>query len=231
MRSPSIEEAEAAADRVPGSALSARLYDPVLWWGERSGLARSRHHLLSEAKGEVIEIGAGTGLNLRHYDRSNIGRVVLVEPERHKAEILAGRLARTDLEGEVVRAPASMLPFADETFDTAIVTLCFCTVPDPVESMIEIDRVLKPGGVLLFMEHVRSERPWLGAIQDRLRRPWASLADGCQCNRRTVDMLRETGWTVDVSHVADGPLMPPVARPIVSGRARKQAAIPAGGEG
>lgn len=231
MHSPSLQEAEAAADRVPGSALSARLYDPVMWWGERSGLAKSRHHLLAEARGEVVEIGAGTGLNLGHYDRSAIGRVVLVEPERHKAAILAERLAGTDLNGEVVRAPASMLPFGDETFDTAVVTLCFCTVPDPVESMEEIARVLKPGGTLLFMEHVRSERPWLGAIQDRLRRPWARLADGCQCNRRTVDMLRETGWTVNVTHVADGPLMPPVAKPIVSGRARKQGGTSAGEEG
>lgn len=231
MSHPSLQEAEQAADRVPGSALSARLYDPVLWWGERSGLSRNRHHLLAEAEGDVVEIGAGTGLNVDHYDRARVGRLVLVEPERHKAAILSGRFDRAGLEGEVVRAPASMLPFKDETFDTAAVTLCFCTVPDPVESMREIARVLKPGGVLLFMEHVRSERAWLGTLQDRLRGLWARVADGCQCNRRTVEMLEGSGWEVEVIHVSDGALMPPVARPIVSGRARKRVSITSGDSG
>ena len=228
MTQPSLHEAEAAADRVPGSALSARLYDPILWWGERSGLARSREILLAEAEGVVLEVGAGTGLNLPHYDRERVERLVLVEPERHKAEILSERVEREGIEAEVVRAPGSMLPFDEGTFDTAVVTLCFCTVPDPIESMKEIGRVLRPSGVLLFMEHVRSDRAWLGSLQDRLRGPWAKLADGCQCNRRTVDSLEEAGWSVDISHVADGPLMPPVARPIVSGRARKRQELPTG---
>jgi SAM-dependent methyltransferase len=217
---PSREEAEAAADQVPGSALSARLYDPVLWWGERTGLARNRHRLLSEAEGEVIEIGAGTGLNLGHYDPTRVERLVLVEPERHKAAILERKTRESGLEAEVVRAPASVLPFGDDSFDTAVVTLCFCTVPDPRESMAELARVLRPEGRLLFMEHIRSERPWLGSLQDLLKGPWARLADGCQCNRRTLDLLSEGGWEVEVLHTADGPLMPPVARPIVSGQAR-----------
>jgi SAM-dependent methyltransferase len=228
MSHPSLQEAEAEADRVPGSALSARLYDPILWWGERSGLSRSREVLLAEAGGAVLEVGAGTGLNVRHYDRDRVERLVLVEPDRHKAAILRDRLGQVNLEGEVVRAPASMLPFGDEVFDTAVVTLCFCTVPDPVESMKEIGRVLKPDGVLLFMEHIRSDRSWLGALQDRLRGPWERVADGCQCNRRTVELLRGGGWDVDITHVSDGALMPPVARPIVSGRARKRQGLAPG---
>lgn len=227
MGHPSRQQAEAEADRVPGSALSARLYDPVLWWGERSGLARKRRKLLAGAGGSVIEIGAGTGLNLRHYDGDLVESLVLVEPDRHKASILAERAGRTGIEAEVIRAPASMLPFGDGAFDTAVVTLCFCTVPDPADSMREIGRVLGPDGSLLFMEHVRSERPWLGAIQDRLRAPWSRLADGCQCNRRTVEMLRAEGWEVEVLDVADRASMPPVARPIVSGRARKRPVIEA----
>jgi SAM-dependent methyltransferase len=217
---PSREEAEAAADLVPGSALSARLYDPVLWWGERTGLARNRHLLLGEAEGQVVEIGAGTGLNLRHYDPARVEGLALVEPERHKAAILGRKVTESGLDAEVVRAPASALPFEDDSFDTAVVTLCFCTVPDPLESMTELARVLKQDGRLLFMEHIRSERSWLGPLQDFLRGPWSRLADGCQCNRRTLDLLREGGWEVEVLHTADSALMPPVARPIVSGRAR-----------
>ena len=225
MGHPSPQEAEVEADRVPGSALSARLYDPVLWWGEKTGLARKRQRLLAEARGSVIEVGAGTGLNLPHYDLAQTDRLVLVEPERHKAAILSDRAAGLGAGVEVVRAPAEMLPFADGTFDTAVVTLCFCTVPDPVGAMGEIGRVLRSDGILLFMEHVRSDRPWLGPIQDRLRAPWARLADGCQCNRPTVEILKAEGWEVEVTHVADRVTMPPVARPIVSGRATKPLAI------
>lgn len=220
-----MEAAREAADQVPGSALSARLYDPVLWWGERTGLGRNRARLLADAGGEVVEIGAGTGLNLRHYDPDRVDRLVLVEPERHKAAILARRCLESGIETEVVRAPASMLPFRDASFDTIVVTLCFCTVPDPLESMEELARILRPEGQLLFMEHIRSERPWLGQVQDFLRAPWAKLADGCQCNRRTLDLLRRAGWEVEVLHTADGALMPPVARPIVSGRARKSSRL------
>ena len=229
-RVPDRELAREAADRVPGSALSARLYDPVLWWGERTGLARNRARLLAGASGEVIEVGAGTGLNLRHYSPELVNRLVLIEPEAHKAAILTDRCRESEIEAEVVRAPASMLPFADASFDTAVVTLCFCTVPDPLDSMAELARVLRPDGQLLFMEHIRSDRPWLGPVQDFLRAPWARLADGCQCNRRTLDLLRQNGWEVEVLHTADGALMPPVARPIVSGRARKSSRLlPQGG--
>jgi SAM-dependent methyltransferase len=216
---PSREEALALADRVPGSAFSARLYDPVLWIGERTGLARSREILLSDARGEVIEIGAGTGLNLERYPSEGIDRLVLVEPEVHKARTLGDRAGQSGLEVEVVRATAEALPFPDDSFDTAVVTLCLCTVPDPDAALVELARVLRPGGELLFMEHVRSERPWLGRLQDRLRRPWAALADGCQCNRRTVRAIEDAGYEVEVEHTADRAFMPPVARPIVSGRA------------
>ena len=220
MNPPTREEAAALADRVPGSALSARLYDPVLWLGERSGLARSRQILLSGARGRVIEIGAGTGLNLPRYPAVGVESLVLVEPEHHKAQTLSGRAKESGIEAEVVRATAEALPFSDDSFETAVVTLCLCTVPDPAAALTEIARVLVPGGTLLFMEHVRSDRPRLGRLQDRLRAGWAALADGCQCNRRTVEAMELAGFEVEVEHVADRPLMPPVARPIVSGKAR-----------
>ncbi|MFM8889781.1 MAG: class I SAM-dependent methyltransferase [Solirubrobacterales bacterium] len=220
MTVPTREEAIALADRVPGSRLSARIYDPILWLGERSGLARSRQLLLSGARGDVIEVGAGTGLNLPRYPTEARERLVLVEPELHKSLTLAERAGGIPVETEVIRATAEALPLEADSFDTAVVTLCLCTVPEPEAALAEIARVLKPGGNLLFMEHVRSERPRLGRLQDRLRRSWAALADGCQCNRRTVETIELAGFEVEVDHGADGALMPPVARPIVSGKAR-----------
>lgn len=212
-----LRAAEAAAELVPGSGFTARLYDPVLWLGERTGLARWRERTIRPARGSVLEIGAGTGLNLARYP-AGIGHLVLTEPDRHKADRLRAR-AGARARPQVVRAPAEILPFPDGTFDTVVATLVLCTVADPAAAIAEVARVLKPDGQLLFLEHVRADGR-LGRIQDRLERPWMRLADGCHCNRRTVELLRAGGLEVEVTATADRFTMPPVARPIVSGIAR-----------
>ncbi|MEX0621335.1 MAG: class I SAM-dependent methyltransferase [Solirubrobacterales bacterium] len=219
MSAPSEVEVARQADRVHGSGLSARLYDPFLWWGEKSGLSERRDRLLEAATGEVLEIGAGTGLNLAHYP-GGLSRLVLTEPEEHKAALLLKKAANLDLEAEFVRASAEALPFEDDSFDTIVATLVFCTVGEPEQGIAELRRVLRPGGSWLFIEHIRSDRPAIGRLQDRIRRPWASIADGCQCNRRTIEMIEAGGFNVELKSVADKALMPPVARPIVTGIAR-----------
>jgi ubiquinone/menaquinone biosynthesis C-methylase UbiE len=216
---PGRAEVERQADRVHGSGLSARLYDPFLWWGEKSGLSKKRDRLLEAARGEVLEIGAGTGLNLAHYP-SGLDRLVLTEPEEHKAALLLKKAADLDIEAEFVRASAEALPFDDDSFDTIVATLVFCTVAEPEQAIAELKRVLRPGGSWLFIEHIRSDRPAVGRIQDSIRRPWAAVADGCQCNRRTIEMIEAGGFEVELKSVADKALMPPMARPIVSGVAR-----------
>ncbi len=219
MSTPSAAEVERQADRVHGSGLSARLYDPFLWWGEKSGLAKKRDRLLEGARGEVLEIGAGTGLNLSHYP-SGLERLVVSEPEQHKADLLLRKAADLDLQAEFVRASAEALPFEDNSFDTVVATLVFCTVGEPEQAIAEVRRVLRPGGQWLLIEHIRSDRPTVGRIQDRLARPWAAVADGCQCNRRTIELIEAGGFEVELRSVADKALMPPIARPIVAGVAQ-----------
>lgn len=206
----------AAADRVPGSRFTARMYDPVLWLGERTGLAGWRHRTVGQAAGTVLEIGAGTGLNLPHYPPA-VECLVQTEPDRHKARILSGRRGVAD--PQVVRAPAEILPFDDDRFDAVVATLVFCTVADPAGAIAETVRVLKPDGRLLFLEHIRGEGR-LGRFQDRVERPWRRVADGCRCNRRTLDLFRQGGLEVEVLARADRFTMPPVVRPVVSGIAR-----------
>ena len=162
--------------------MGALLYNPFLWAGEKRGMARLRRELLAEARGGVLEIGAGTGLNLRHYP-AGLDELVLAEPGAR----IGGRI---DLdrapEGVPVRleqAPAEYLPFADASFDTVVSTLVLCTVSDPRRAVSEVARVLRPGGRLLFLEHVRAEGGWRQAMQRRSVRPWAAFADGCQCDR------------------------------------------------
>lgn len=211
----------AAADRVPESGLVTRLYDPVLWLGEKTGLARWRQRVVGTAAGSVLELGAGTGLNLKHYGPA-VDRLVLTEPGRRKAARLESLTAPGGIPTEVVRAPAEILPFGDDEFDTVVATLVFCTVGDPEDAIAETVRVLKSDGRLLFLEHVRSAGR-MGRFQDRIESPWARLADGCHCNRRTLDLLRQAGLEVEVKASQDRFPMPPVARPIVSGIARPKA--------
>lgn len=213
-----LEESEAEAEAVRGSWLSALIYDPFLAWAERSGMAERRRALLASARGSVLELGAGTGLNLPHYPK-DLERLVLAEPEKHMAKRLERRLADLGRRAEVVRAPAQKLPFEDGGFDTVVSTLVLCTVEDPAPALEEVRRVLRPGGSLLFLEHVRSDDPRLARWQDRLHRPWRAFADGCNCNRRTLASLEDAGYAVSVSDRSRWRRMPPIVRPLVRGRA------------
>ena len=129
-------------------------YDRINRPGETAGLSRERQRLLAQATGETIEVGAGTGLNLAHYPDA-VTRLVLTEPDRHMARRLRRRAAAVRPDAEILDPPAAQLPFPDASFDTAVATFVLCSVPDPGAALNEIARVLRPGGRLLFVEHVR----------------------------------------------------------------------------
>jgi SAM-dependent methyltransferase len=198
--------------------IDAALYDPFLWLGERLGMARRRRALLASARGRVLEIGAGTGLNLAHYPAA-IDELVLTEPVAPMARALERRAVRHGLAVSVNGSAAERLPFPDRSFDTVVSTLVLCTVEDPAAAVSEIRRVLRPDGQLLFIEHVRDERARRARWQDRLERPWAAFAAGCRCNRDTLELLDRGG--IGVVDVARGVWrgMPPPVRPLAAGRA------------
>ncbi len=170
---------------VAGSRLTAAFYDPFLWLGERLGMESRRRRLVTGVQGRVLEIGAGTGLNLSHYPDA-VSDLILAEPSEPMAAQLDKRRSKLGRPARVVTAPAEALPFEDDSFDTVVSTLVLCTVVDPEAAMAEVRRVLRPGGRLLFCEHVRSDSPRLARWQDRLADTWAALADGCRCNRETL---------------------------------------------
>jgi SAM-dependent methyltransferase len=206
------------AESVRGSRLAARTYDFMLAPGERGGLTGRRRALVGQARGAVLEIGAGTGLNLPHYP-DTLDRLVLCEPDPHMAARLRRRVERLGRSTKVVQARAEQLPFAADTFDTVVSTLVLCTVADPEAALDEIRRVLRPDGGLLFLEHVRSDDPRLARWQDRLHGLWGATAGGCQCNRRTLERLGDRGYTLTVTDRAAWRRMPPLIRPLVAGRA------------
>lgn len=195
----------------------ALVYDPFLWLGEIAGLRRRRSALLSNARGRVVEIGAGTGLNAAHYP-DGIDELVLIEPDAAMRQRLARRLQRHGRRARILDAPAERLPLADASVNTVVSTLVLCTVPDPERALREIARVLRPDGKLLFIEHVRANSRFLAACQDYLLQPWRSFAGGCCCNRPTVELMGACGFAV----VADDFVwrgMPAIVHPLVVGRA------------
>ncbi|MGK2878559.1 MAG: class I SAM-dependent methyltransferase [Solirubrobacterales bacterium] len=199
-------------------ALFASQYDRFLASAERDGLGARRERLLERARGRVLEIGAGTGVNLDHYP-DTLERLVLTEPSQPMAEHLKERVAASRLACEIVTAPAEKLPFEDDSFDTVVSTLVLCTVPDPEATVAEIRRVLAPGGALLVMEHVRSDSADSAKWQDRLERPWRWLGNGCRCNRDTVSTVESAGFTWEEFQHGTFPHAPPIVRPLIAGRA------------
>jgi SAM-dependent methyltransferase len=204
-------------ESIPDSAYGATVYEPFLWVGEKLGMAERRRRLLAASRGRVLEIGAGTGLNLRHYPES-IEELVLVEPA-------AGMAARIDVSrfpGQApvssVRAPAEELPFTEDSFDTVVSTMVLCTVSDAERAVAEVSRVLRPGGRLLFCEHVRADSPRLRRWQERLAGPWAAFADGCRCDRHTLQTI---GARMRIETVASARWrgMPALVKPLVVGQA------------
>ncbi len=152
----------------------AILYDPFVWVGERAGLRAHRNALLSLARGCTLEIGSGTGLNLPHF-RDDLDELVLAEPDAAMRARLQKRLRHSSRQTRLIDAPAERLPLPDGSVDTVVSTLVLCTVDAPDIALREIARVLRPGGQLLFLEHVRSESPTLARWQDRLGRAVVSL--------------------------------------------------------
>jgi len=198
--------------------LFACMYDRITASVEAAGLRAHRERLLDSASGRVLEIGAGTGANLPFY-REGVETLTVAEPEAPMARRLARRIREQPRAVELVQAPAEELPFADAQFDTVVSTLVLCTVSDQARALRELRRVLKPGGRLLFIEHVRSEEPRLASWQDRLNGLNRVVAHGCNCNRSTLDTIRAAGFTItslerDQLHKA-----PPFVRPLVVGTA------------
>lgn len=204
-------------DATWGRGFSA-LYDRAFAASEEAGLREMRGALLKQARGRVLELGAGTGLNMELYPHEGIDRLVLTEPDPHMFKQLRKRAKEGCPGAELLEAGAEALPVEDDSFDTVVVTLVLCTVPDQPAALKEISRVLAPGGQLLFLEHVRSHDAGLAKWQDRLEGPWKFLADGCRCNRDTVATIAAAGFTLEEVEHGELPSVPPLVRPMVTGR-------------
>lgn len=143
----------------------------------------------------MLELGAGAGANFARYPAGV--SVIATEPDEYmfaRARKRPAKLGSVDI--SLKRADAQELPFADESFDTVTATLVFCTIPDPTKALDEAMRVLKPGGKLLLVEHIRGPDPVRGVTEDIIAPVWKLMAGGCHVNRNTIDMVRKAGFNI-----------------------------------
>ena len=194
----------------------ATVYDRAFTGVERAGFAAVRAEVASRAGGRVLEVGAGTGLNLAHYPPA-VKELILAEPDRHMAGRLRRKVQACGPAATVIEAPAERLPVDDASVDAVVCTLVLCTAPDPALALAEVARVLRPGGTFSFAEHVRAADPGLARWQDRLNGPWGWYGCGCNCNRDTVAAIRRS--PLQLSEVRDDQLkgISPLVRPLAVG--------------
>jgi ubiquinone/menaquinone biosynthesis C-methylase UbiE len=193
-------------------------YDTFMKVPEKTTFRRHREALLGPVSGRVLEIGGGTGANLPFYG-AGVEELVITEPEAPMARRLECKLGDHQLPVRVVHAPAEALPFKDASFDYVVSTLVLCTVDDPQRALAEARRLLKPGGQLLFMEHVRSDDPKLARWQDRLQPLQYRLGHGCHCNRATLDNVKGAGFSIAELEHDTVKKAPPIVRPLIVGAA------------
>jgi ubiquinone/menaquinone biosynthesis C-methylase UbiE len=201
------------------TTIFAATYDRMSRTSEEAGLRPLRQGLLADATGRVPEIGAGTGANLPFYDRS-IESLVVTEPEPPMLRRLQRKAREVAPLALVLRAPAEDLPFEDDSFDTVVSTLVLCGVDDQPRALREARRVLRPGGRLLFLEHVRADDPGIARFQDRMN--WLNrLVVGCDCNRPTLATI-EAEFGVSKLERTTMPKAPKFVRPLIVGTARSR---------
>ena len=198
--------------------LFARFYDRSMAASESAGLTQHRAALLAGARGRVLELGAGTGLNLGHYPAA-VSELVLTEPEEPMLRRLAPRAASATPPAVALPATAEALPFADTSFDTVVSTLTLCTVSDLAAALAEARRVLVPGGRLLFLEHVRADDARAARRQDRLTPLWRRVGHGCHPNRDTLAAIEAARFDVERVDRDRFPRAPRIVAPLIRGSA------------
>jgi SAM-dependent methyltransferase len=174
----------------------AELYDVLIGRMDDAGLAARRDALVGDLDGRVLEVGAGTGLDFARYPAT--ARVTALEPDPAFAARATARAAAAAAAIELVDGRGEALPFADASFDAVVFGLVLCSVGDVGAVLAEAHRVLRPGGALRLLEHVRSDRPVAGALMVAVNPLWRLLnGQGCNLHRRPLPAIEAAGFVVE----------------------------------
>ncbi len=159
-------------------------------------IARQRAKIVPRARGEVLEIGIGSGLNLPFYDTAKVTKVWGLEPSPAMRG-MAEQVARgVDLPVQFLDLPGEEIPLDDHSVDTVLVTYTLCTIPDAARALQQMRRVLKPGAELLFCEHGRAPDEGVRRWQDRIDPLWSKISGGCHLNRPIDSLVRDAGFRI-----------------------------------
>jgi ubiquinone/menaquinone biosynthesis C-methylase UbiE len=206
------------------SWLMSALYDRFMRQSEHACLERWRAELLHDLAGSVLEIGAGTGATLPHYPDA-VTRLVVCEPDAHMRRRLRARAAARPGQVEVADCPAQALRWPDDAFDAVVSSLVLCSVPEQAAALAEIRRVLRPGGKLVFLEHVAADgNPGRLKWQKRIEPVWKHLMDNCHLTRRTEAAITAAGFRIERVQRESIRKAMPLVRPSIRGVAVKIAA-------
>lgn len=189
--------------------LFARWYDRRARRAEREEMGQRRRRLLTQASGRVLDLGAGTGESFQHLPPA-VTEVIAVEPDPWMLRQAQRRVSDAEVPVWFVRAISEALPFPEGSFDTAIVALVLCTVDDLEAAVAELHRVLRPGGKLLVLEHVRASDDTLAQLQDLVERPWSWCNRGCRPNRSTLGTIEKAGFGLEELEWYGYPVLPHV---------------------
>jgi ubiquinone/menaquinone biosynthesis C-methylase UbiE len=198
--------------------VNGRVYDFLTKFEERREIGDRRRSLAAPLRGRVLEIGAGTGHTLAHYRHAD--EVVALEPDESMASRIPPKAESAPAPVEVVRAPAEELPFPDESFDAAVSVFVLCSVGDPERALSEVNRVLRPGGEFVVLEHVRGHGR-RGRWQDRLTPVQRKICGNCHLNRDTRAAIAAAGFDVSEVEATAIPGSYPLVREGIYGRAIK----------
>ena len=157
-------------------------------------VGEQRQKVVPRAAGTVLEIGIGSGLNMAHYDKAKVTKIIGLDPSLQMQARAKKRVADAGLDVELIGLSAEKIPLNDESVDTVLVTYTLCTIPEPVYAIKEMNRVLKPEGKLIFCEHGRAPDEKVRRWQDRLTPYWKKLCGGCHLNRDIPALLNEGGF-------------------------------------
>lgn len=174
----------------------ARMYERVSQESEQRGTAEHRHRALAGLSGRVVEVGAGNGMNFAHYP-ATVTEVLAVEPDNSLRRVAERTASYAPVPVHVVAGHAGALPAEDDSVDAAVASLMLCSVPDVPDALAEIHRVLRPTAELRFFEHVRSDNPVYGLLEDAITPLWSRAGGGCHLNRDTAAAIRAAGFQID----------------------------------
>ncbi len=163
-------------------------------------ISRQRQLVVPLAQGRVLEVGIGTGLNMRYYDKTRVTKITGLDPALQLHPLARKRIAQTGLDMDLVGLSAEQIPLPDASFDTVLITYTLCTIPDALAALREMRRVLAPSGRLLFCEHGRAPDASVRRWQNRLQPLWGRVAGGCHLGRDIPALLQEAGFRLTDLH-------------------------------